>query len=255
MTFGDVTHAAATDVAATENFDGDCSGGGRHQTLRVAVFAEGSANQAFTNIWQRNLPALLGVRSVAPVIPINKKHLLAMDSKTPTMSGSAEPLDELMARTSKSTPFDAAIIAWDLYPMWAGRGTSMCRWIETVALFEALSLSRVLDTSWVTMALNKYNDLLARPTPSHRAGPPKVAHHGIYALCMDSEFESLLVADEQSVRRALGIDNLHIKDWPKWKQKGRPDPVELLNRALDAVKAHTPRPASFPKIRDRKSVV
>jgi hypothetical protein len=45
-----------------------------------------------------------------PIVPINKKHLVAMDPRKPRMSGGGEALDQLIMRMMQRTPFDAAVV-------------------------------------------------------------------------------------------------------------------------------------------------
>lgn len=102
--------------------------------LRVALFVEGSEDpssargrQHLADIWNKGLGKALGLPPFDPVEPISKLHLLAMDPRNPPMSGTQEPLDQLVARKLRRDPFDAAVVAWDLIPAWDPE-RSACRW-------------------------------------------------------------------------------------------------------------------------------
>jgi hypothetical protein len=108
--------------------------------LRIALFVEGSESPpqprrdpALKKIWNEVLGATLNLRPFDPIIPISKKHLTAMDPRSPCMSGAGEKLDQLMARMLARNPFDAAVVAWDLVPAWNPKD-QYCRWDETLKL-------------------------------------------------------------------------------------------------------------------------
>lgn len=91
--------------------------------LRVALFVEGSASPppprglpALARIWGEHLCGLAGVPGFSTVVPISKKHLVAMDPSNPKMSGAAEPLDQLIARRIRSDHIEAAVVAWGSRP-------------------------------------------------------------------------------------------------------------------------------------------
>ena len=60
---------------------------------------------------------------------------------------------------------------------------------------------------------------------------------------MEPVFESLLLTSEAGVRRALGVDGLHVPDWPTgWNPGGvtRPE-IQLLQPAILAAKGVRPK--------------
>src|SRR5690606_22785331 len=120
--------------------------------VRVALFVEGSENRAVRSgpllqtMWDR-LAKGLGVEAFSRVVPISKKHLVAMDPDQPPMSGAGESLDQLMVRCLHREAFDAAVVAWDLVPAWNPEG-GFCRWQETLDLYRHLATSAVLDEPW-----------------------------------------------------------------------------------------------------------
>src|SRR5690606_920875 len=92
--------------------------------MKVALFVEGGAapvqnrrDPPLQKIWDQ-LTRVLQCEAIALLVPISKKNLVAMDPAEPKSSGAGEALDQLMARHLDQTPFDAAIVAWDLVPAW-----------------------------------------------------------------------------------------------------------------------------------------
>ncbi|TVQ97374.1 MAG: hypothetical protein EA398_14610 [Deltaproteobacteria bacterium] len=189
--------------------------------LRVALFVEGSMapppahrTPALERIWNEHIADQLAVDRFAPIVPISKKHLVAMDPAAPTMSGSGERLDQLLVRMLRRHPFDVAVVAWDLVPAWNPEGT-FCRWQETLDFYRLLAASQVLPRNWTAAAQARYQDLSTRSVNNARPGPPKLSAHAIVAVCMEPMFEGLLVQDEQAVRRALGLEGARAPGgWP-----------------------------------------
>jgi len=225
-------------------------------SFKVALFAEGSTGARgtidyFERIWKQDLVASLGLRQIDAVHPISKKHLLAMDPRNPPMSGAGEPLDALIARKLKAEPFDAAVVAWDLFPAWAGISPSACRWNETVELYRLLGMSPNLPPQWREWAARKDADLQQRAIPGARASLPRIMRHAILAVCMVPDFEGLLTVSEPAVRRALGVQGARVAGWPtRWTDPSvrRPE-IELLQPAIRAARSLRPPPRRLPKIR------
>jgi hypothetical protein len=223
--------------------------------LRVALFVEGSTTKPARGgspleaIWQKCLAESLGLRRLDPIIPINKKHLVALDPRKPRMSGGGEALDQLIVRMLKRTPFDAAIVAWDLVPAWNPEG-SFCRWEETVDLYRFLSASPSLPEIWRQQAERRLTELQTRTAPSERTAAPRLQPGMLLAVCMEPMFEALLVQDESAVRRALGIRKAP-RDWPArgWgePQVRRPD-MEILGPAIRALLRVRPKPEVLRKV-------
>ena len=218
-------------------------------SLRVALFVEGSHSPpvaggagTLSSIWNDALAAALGIAPFEPVVPISKKHLIAMDPSAPAMSGASERLDELMARMLPRTPFDAAVVAWDLVPAW-NPGARLCRREEVLALYEALAESRALAEPWRQGAQARLRHLGDRV--EQRSAVSRLGLGTVVALCMEPMFEGLLVQSEQAVRRALDIEGKpRPRDWPTagWgADSTRPD-TELLGPAIRSVRAMRPKP-------------
>ena len=220
-------------------------------SLRVALLVEGSLSPSpprgarpLERIWNEHIADALGVARFEPIIPISKKHLVAMDTTKPKMSGAAERLDQLIVRVRARQEFDAAVVAWDLVPAWNSEGT-YCRWDETVRLYRMLATSTVLPEPWVAEARRRRQELSSRATPGARPGTPQLRRHMILALCMEPMFEGLLVQDQRAVRRILGLmGQTSPRGWPAsgWGSPALRHPdSELLVPAIAALKRLRPR--------------
>jgi len=225
------------------------------QGLRFALFVEGSVTQPSRGpspleaIWRDCLGEALALYRFNPIVPINKKHLVAMDPRKPRMSGGGEALDQLIVRMMKRTPFDAAVVAWDLVPAWNPEG-AFCRWEETLDLYRFLAESESLPQQWKEQAAMRYSDLRRRPSPGTRKTPLRLEQGIVLPICMEPMFESLLTQDEAAVRRALGVKKTP-KGWPSrgWAdpQTRRPD-SEVLSPAIRSLFGIRPKPGVLRKI-------
>lgn len=225
--------------------------------LRIALFVEGSltppparGSRPLERIWKDCLGAELGLLPFEPIVPISKRHLVAMDPRNPPMSGSGEALDQLMKRVLERTPFDVAVVAWDLVPAWdPERG--YCRWEETVDLYRFLAQSNDLPEIWKRQAARRFEDLQGRQAPSARSGLPPLEPGMVLPICMEPMFEGLLVQDEAAVKRVLGVQGR----LPGWPSRGWADPVEhrpdqaVLGPAIRALSHMRPRPAVLRTVR------
>lgn len=231
--------------------------------LRIALFVEGSSSPpqvrgkpALNRIWNDDLASELNLHPFDSIIPISKKHLVAMDPRSPRMSGSEEPLDYLMARKLEiaarlnQAPFDVAVVAWDLVPAWNPEG-EYCRWTETLDMYRFLADSQVLPDVWKNHARRKWQELAARHQPSDRVRLPPLEQGMVLAVCMEPMFESLLVQDEGAVKRAL-----HVSETPRgWPRQGWGDPCErhpdakILGPVIAAIKGVQPKLRCVRQIR------
>jgi hypothetical protein len=223
--------------------------------LRVALFVEGSSTRpargspSLEVIWRECLGKALSLLRFDPIVPINKKHLVAMDPRQPRMSGGGETLDQLMVRVMKREPFDAAVVAWDLVPAWNPRDI-YCRWDETVNLYRFLADSGSLPKVWKAQAARRYAELRERSTPGDRSGPPPLEHGMVLPVCMEPMFEALLIQDESAVRRALGIKKIP-RGWPGrgWADpKERHPDTKILGPAIRSLFGIRPKPAVLRRI-------
>jgi len=223
--------------------------------LRVALFVEGSitlparGSAPLETIWRECLGKALSLHRFEPIVPINKKHLIAMDPRKPKMSGGGEALDQLMVRTMNREPFDAAIVAWDLHPAWDPEG-AFCRWTETVDLYRFLAESATLPEVWRVQAAKRYADLRGRSSPGERSRRPRLEPGMVLPVCMEPMFEGLLVQDAAAVRRVLGLRQTP-KTWPSrgWGDASERQPdLHVLAPAIESLLRHRPKPAVLRKI-------
>lgn len=221
--------------------------------VQVALFVEGSEVPAPARrapplevIWQIHLATAADVPRFDHVIPISKKHLVAMDPEQPPMSGCSEPLDALIERQRKLRGFDAAVVAWDLVPAWNPAG-DFCRRAEVIAFYRHLAASPHLPSYWCKQAASRVTSVESQTN----ARRPLTAGI-VLALCMEPMFEALLCGDESAARRAFDLPSGVIPaGWPRagWGEVNERHPDEnLLNPAVRAVRRHRPRPESAKRV-------
>lgn len=224
--------------------------------LRVALLVEGSrtgtrnrqGDDYLTVIWRDHLRACLNLREFSRIIGIDKKHLVALDPAKPKMSGAGEPLDDRIKRELDVEPFEAAVIAFDLQPPW-DTAADACRWTECLNVYRHLAGRDRLPEPWRGWVCARAEEMAARPNPSTRARLPVLEPGAILLVCMESIFESLLVADERAIKEALGVVGVRMKKWPAlWDSAAaRPD-WDLLQPALVAVRQLKPPPACVRQV-------
>lgn len=215
--------------------------------MKTALFAEGpqeilDEEHPFVRLWQDAVLGNLNLPKFDFVYAINKKYLISMRPNAPKMSGASLKLDEFIERKRIVDNFDCAVVAWDLVPGWAGGVGGLCRWEETVEFYKGIASSTALPAAWANYAKTREKDLTSRRSPSQRTQLTKLAPNAILAVCMDTMFESLIVADEQAVKKALGCSGKRISDWPRaWKNlPPRPD-SDLLSPAISAARKFRPK--------------
>jgi len=224
--------------------------------LRVALFVEGSEypyvrERPLERLWNQTLVSALGIPPFHRIHPISKKHLVSMNPDIPRPVGAGESFDQMFVRKLNQDPFDAALVAWDLVPPWEAGG-DYCRWNETIDLYRFLGQSPVLPDPWRDRAQRRFRELVNRHgQPRLRLGPPVLEHGVILAACMEPMFESLLIQDERSVKRALEVTQTP-RDWPTqgWgdPRERQPDQRELAPAIL-SVRRMRPLPRYVSQIR------
>jgi hypothetical protein len=228
--------------------------------VNVALFVEGSsagvprsAQSWLERIWNSDLATALRLPPFDLIVPISKRDVVALDRGLPRPPG-CEPLDAKMMRLGAGRTFDAAVVAWDLYPAWNGLD-SFCRWRETLKLYEHLSESSLLPRQWRESAATRFSEMRSRNEPSARISPPTLRPGSVLPLCMDPEFEGLLTADESGLKRVLGISG-RPDGWPRrWNQAGMRQPGDrLLGPAVDSLpRSHWARRQIRGRWRQRKN--
>lgn len=223
--------------------------------FRVALFVEGSEYpcarpRPLERLWNDTLASALEIPPFHQIHPISKKHLVSMNPGIPRPVGAGESFDQILVRKLNQNPFDAALVAWDLVPAWEPAG-EYCRWNETIDLYRFLGRSEVLPESWRDKARRRFTELTSRNRPGVRSGPPMLEHGMILAICMEPMFESLLVQDERSVRRALEVKQTP----PDWPSRGWGDPHErqpdqrVLAPAVLSIRRMRPAPRYVSQVR------
>lgn len=204
----------------------------------VGLFVEGSdytdvrGRKPLTELWEELCSRLTNSRPVLHTFGITKAQIVALNEtqKTP---GSREALDIFIERMYQKHAFDVVIVAFDSIP----RNQHIphgCMRSEVNFVLQHFVHRNQLSAEWITSArflLEYYDKFPQCPRGSGR--PPR---GNLDILYMDPMFEALLVADESSVLRAVGLDR-RPKDWPKFDfTNQRPD----SNILAHAVKFATP---------------
>jgi len=215
------------------------------QNLKVALFVEGSLGipdrngvDSLVGLWRDVIAVQLQLRRIDRIIPISKVELTMMDTGSIPRSSGKEPFDARLARELGRAPFDAAVVAWDLLPEWGD--AQRCRWNETKNLFRLLGESKeeTLAAKWKEKARARFENYEARPSPPEGAGQPVLEEYSILPVCMEADFEALLMIDETVIRRCLGVEG-HLNEWPAWprlaetrKQKQK----DVLQKAITSAR-------------------
>ena len=220
---------------------------------KIVLFAEGSLGQRtrrgdpFVVLWRELLVRTLRLLPVTRVVPIDKRALVKLDPEFPARSGASVGLDELILREVERDGIDIAVVAWDLLPPW-DPAAETCRWHECVDLYKHLSSSKALPDTWQQNAASRYEELSARPIPATRRQAPRSTRASVLTVCMEPMFEAVLMACEQGVRRALGVEGQRVPGWPRWSASGGVD-RGVIQPAVNAARALRPQPSVFQRIR------
>ena len=158
----------------------------------------------------------------------------------------AEPLDAVLERIRLTHQIDCFIVAWDLVPPW-DKSARMCRWDETLTLFEGLSLSDKLDSPFRDFAAARFHEMSHRIRPSARSKVPKPVDGGVLAVCVDPLFESIFM-DERAMKQALGVGGKRITGWPIGWDRDNVDASEVIGTAVDAAREAVPSAKVFRRI-------
>lgn len=235
--------------------------------LRIALFVEGSETPSsrrgdnLKSLWVA-ISKTLGALPPDLVFPISKKLLIALSHDLPAhqqdrMSGAAEGLDDLMRRQLAQSPFDLAIVAWDLAPPWAMRGDVLrCRWNETKSMYAHMARRARLPEPFLSWVQKRTDELESRTLASARSGPPARGPGAILPLCMESCFESWFVDEraglcsgKNGLRQALDVSGRQLRGWPgPFKPGDRRDAKGYVEDAIHAARRLRPPPAPVQRI-------
>jgi hypothetical protein len=190
-------------------------------------------------IWNDDLGRALELPRFDLVVPISRTHLIAMDPRNPPMSGAGERFDQLIQRILRQTPFDIAVVAWDLVPAWNPE-EEFCRWLETLDLYRFLAESDCLPDLWRESARRRFQELSRRSAPGDRTRLPPLEPGMVLPVCMEPVFEGILIQDERAVRRALDLEGETVRGWPRhgWgdPRQRRPD-LKVLAPAVQSLRS------------------
>jgi hypothetical protein len=192
----------------------------------------------------------VGFLTPTKVFGITKGNLAAMRLKNTPLrktTSVAEPLDAVLERLRITHNIDCFVVTWDLIPLW-DKQAKMCRWTETLALYEGLSLSDKLDPRFRDFAANRFKEMRQRARPSARSVVPQLVSGGVFAVCVDPLFESVFM-DERAMKHSLGISGKRTKGWPSGWDRGNVSASEVIGAAVDAAREAAPSNKVFRKIR------
>lgn len=216
----------------------------------IALFVEGSLTphvrrqEMLSAIWQNHIVTALRLKKFDFIYPIDKREFAAMDPDAPT-SGRGLPLTERIANRLNQDGFDVAVVAWDLIPpVITG---NRCRWDDSKLLYRAVAECDSFPTLWRNRAAARFAEMNNRREPRMRRRVPTLVRGSILTVCMEPDFESMLVGSERLVRQVLGLTDGGKVDWPNWDSHTS-DPVTLLRKAIKAASECRPKSKAFKLI-------
>jgi len=201
-------------------------------------------------LWGREIQRVVGFEPPAKVFGISKGSLAAMKLQhTPLRKTTsiAEPLDAVLERLRKEHSIECFVVSWDLIPPW-DKEAKVCRWNETIGLYEGLSLSRTLDSRFREFATIRFNEMRQRARPSSRQSAPQLLSGGVFAVCAEPLFESVFM-NEREMKRSLGISGKRIRGWPSGWDRANVRASEVIGAAVDAAREAAPSSPVFRRIR------
>lgn len=220
---------------------------------KVVLFVEGQftprhrGSDPLDLIWREQLPEALNLVEIERIVPISKKDIVAMGPEATVSGAGLMPLSERMRVELQADEFDAAVVAWDLQPPWDPQA-DVCSWEETLRLHRGLADGDALPPPWREQARVRYEELKSRTEPSWRLRPCPLQRYSVLPVCMVPTFESILLCCERGIREALGVKKKSCPGWPRWDERHH-SPDALLQLAIRAAKASSPRGQAFKRIR------
>jgi hypothetical protein len=202
------------------------------------------------HLWSQEIPRAVGCLTPAKVFGISKGSLAAMRLKSVHLKRTtaiSEPLDLVLERLRRAHNIDCFVVAWDLVPPW-DKEAPVCRWNETLGLYEGLSTSNALDERFRDFATTRLREMRRRGRPDARSVVPQLVPGSVVAVCMEPLFESVFM-DERAMRRCLGIVGRRTKGWPSGWERENVRASEVIEAAVDAARHTVPLPPVFRRIR------
>lgn len=178
------------------------------------------------------------------VEPIDKGHIARLSANVET-----ETIEDQIVRRRLAQPGDAIVVVWDARPPWSGVTTTVCRWRETIGLYQELDGRNRLPDLFRPHITRRRQDFEQRKQPSDKNSPPiRLAPGELHAVCIDPMFETLF-CEERVIKQALGLVGQNVKDWPsKWVKKQSREAKTLLDQAIHAARRHQPKAEIAGKI-------
>ncbi len=224
--------------------------------MRLGLVVEGSHlyhsrthADLLEQLWGREIPRAVGCYTPSKVFGVTKGNLASMNLKKVKLTRTtsiAEPLDAILERHRKEYKIDCFVVVWDLVPPWDTQA-KMCRWSETLAFYEGLSLSATLDGRFRDFATDRFDEMRRRARPGLRTGLPRLVQGAVLAVCVDPIFESVFM-DELAVRRSLGIRGKRTRGWPRRWRVENVNASDLIGAAVDIARDTNPRLPVFRRI-------
>jgi hypothetical protein len=225
-------------------------------SIRLAYVVEGShvyhnrtGADLLVQLWRDEIPRAIGCPCPDAVFGINKGSVAALrlrQMKFKRTTSIAEPLDDILERHRKTAGIDCFVVIWDLVPPW-DKQLAPCRWNETLALYEGLSLSKSLAQPFRQYAERRFAEMTQRTQANARARVPRLARGTILPVCVKPLFESVFI-DEDAMRRCLGVRSRRVRDWPARWQPEDPKASDVIASAVDAAGRSGPNRALFNRI-------
>lgn len=225
--------------------------------MRLAFVVEGShvyhqrtKVDLLTQLWREELPRVIDCVRPDKIFGINKGSVAAMRLRNTPLrrtTSIAEPLDYVLERHRKTHKIDCFVIVWDLVPPW-DREAPTCRWNETLGLYEGLSLSTTLDSSFRNFVAARYDEMTQRARPNTRSMVPQLVPGAVLAVCVEPLFESVFM-NEPAMKRCLGLRGIRAKGWPAGWNRRNTSATKVLEAAVDAARDAAPNNPAFRRIR------
>jgi hypothetical protein len=163
-------------------------------------------------------------------------------------SGGKDPLDIIIQRAHARHRFDRVVIAFDLWAPNQEISAKDRRLPCPMRPEVAFVLEKLVDSEQLDSKFKRAAQALLGRYRSRDKLQPRTTLGAVEVIFMAPMFEALFVADETTVRRALGATDKKPKDWPKFKTHER----ELDKAVLDpAIEAATGKKRSYLNAKSR----
>lgn len=205
----------------------------RPRGARFGLFVEGATptnlvgTVALRQLWEE-LARLSNASGSVVVHGFDKSQIVSLKEDPRVRLVAPSPLDIFIDQRYRDTPFDVLVVAFDALPPNQLLNHS-CMRSEVDFVLRRMVERKHLPRPFAPEAERLLKHYDSRPQqPRGRGRPPRGAFDVIY---MEPVFESLLIADEAAVRRALGHARTP-KDWPTFSRRVKRPDRTVLPRAV-----------------------